>query len=326
MSHESTATPPSPEPSQPPPPSPTSSRLRLSMSAKPASQYLRHRLGSGTKSRISVSSLSHHLPGVSRKIASKSDDVLAHSVSAEEEAVVDDEDADGEDGDNDDNGKPDLMTQTLAGPTTRGFTGRGRRPSSSAKHRRSTSVDVAQATGLGTSIFSFISAASKARYNRMATSGDDDEHETEDPEVDEDDLDDEVFDDDGSSGTSIVVTDSEGKAFASDMRESGGLPSRPNLPLASSFLLNRASNSVDEYVNYPHSPLEPIKSVGSLLTLNATRSESSSHDDESASVITQNSTESLRSSALAEKLRNVFGYAQQEEVLHGKNCCCMRKN
>ncbi|KAK7207814.1 hypothetical protein BZA70DRAFT_272268 [Myxozyma melibiosi] len=333
-------------PSTQPPASP-SSRSRFSVSSLSPARSSSHKSSSGSykshaskaanTGRLSVSSLSQHLPRLSSKSGRSSDDATVS-----EDAIADD-DGGNESGDDDDD-VPGLMAQTLGVPGgLRTFRERRGRRSGASSHARSSSVDVAQATGLGTSVFSFISAASKARFSRMASGGDDDDHETEEPELDDDDYDDdEEMDDaddeaegddlspaDSESNVSITVTDHDTSSAPKERKDkdSSMQGSRNQQPLASSFLMNRASANLraDDDGSRTFPTLEPIKSVGSLTTLTGVKTETSAHEDESLeSSASLHSVDSLHSSALAEKLMTVFGYKKKEEVLHEFPCYLLK--
>ncbi|KAK9359489.1 hypothetical protein V1504DRAFT_457762 [Lipomyces starkeyi] len=209
----------------------------------------------------------------------------------------------------------DVTTPDLAKTQVGAHRGRSqiRSRSTSRTPKRAASVDVARPYALGRSIFAVISATSRAKFNRLVA-GDDDDTDIEAPELDED----ENFDDDQSSGDEHVSAAATGKS----------------MPLASSFLLNNHVMENDEdseslrksrYVFT--SPLEPIKSVGSLVSTTTIRPAGHEPEDTASAkddAGEQDSVDASKSSLLADKLMKVFGFLNKEDVIAEYPCYLLK--
>ncbi|KAK9246125.1 hypothetical protein V1506DRAFT_559685 [Lipomyces tetrasporus] len=203
------------------------------------------------------------------------------------------------------------MAQTVVST----FRGRShaRSRSTSRTPKRAASVDVARPYALGRSIFAVISATSRAKFNRLvAGGGGDDDTDIEAPELDED----ENFDDEGDEDE--------------DENESAAAVDGKSVPLASSFLLNKAvledddddSASLRKSRYLFTSSLEPIKSAGSFVSATTIRPSAGSEKPDDAG--DQASVETSKSSLLADKLMKVFGFLNKEDVIAEYPCYLLK--
>ncbi|KAK9447534.1 uncharacterized protein V1518DRAFT_429057 [Limtongia smithiae] len=206
------------------------------------------------------------------------------------------------------------------------FLGRGR-GGKSTSHKRTSSIDVAKPTGLGNSIFPYISAASKIfsrnhNYSEDNDDGQDSDDQGPDDEFDDDDLVPSHLHSESPSVPSINLTPSE-EEQQSGLAATAASLGRSTVPPAPSSASNSAGSSEDNLTVSRHlSRLTPIISVGSVRSSAQPTPaiEQDQPDLDGADDRVKNSVSRITSDALAEKLMQLFDFDHKEVVHHEFSC------